>query len=236
MTNAAPFTVARSRKGPGPYRGLIACLILSLGLVPAAGGQVAPEPSAGTDLAYERGDLEFILDQIEIAEEHVRRGGGCETLRELIPSALLPWGLRHVDGSCNNLMPHGEHWGAADEPFPDLTSREYRRAHPMSFDPLAENDVVGAETSYARGDGRTVVDSHPRLISQLVANNSTRNPAAAAAAAAVADVGGTQIDADITGIPQFFIPNTAPDEGLSAPTNAFITFFGQFFDHGLDLV
>ena len=28
----------------------------------------------------------------------------------------------------------------------------------------------------------------------------------------------------------------APDAGLSAPFNAWFTFFGQFFDHGLDLV
>ena len=34
----------------------------------------------------------------------------------------------------------------------------------------------------------------------------------------------------------FFIPNVAPDEGLSAPFNGWMTFFGQFFDHGLDLV
>ena len=32
------------------------------------------------------------------------------------------------------------------------------------------------------------------------------------------------------------MPNTAPDEGLSAPFNTFMGFFGQFFDHGLDLV
>ena len=32
------------------------------------------------------------------------------------------------------------------------------------------------------------------------------------------------------------IPNVSPDAGLSAPFNAWITFFGQFFDHGLDLV
>jgi Ca2+-binding RTX toxin-like protein len=32
------------------------------------------------------------------------------------------------------------------------------------------------------------------------------------------------------------IPNTAPDEGLSAPFNSWFTLFGQFFDHGLDLV
>ncbi len=34
----------------------------------------------------------------------------------------------------------------------------------------------------------------------------------------------------------FFIPNVTPDEGLSAPFNSWMTFFGQFFDHGLDLV
>ena len=28
----------------------------------------------------------------------------------------------------------------------------------------------------------------------------------------------------------------APDAGPSAPFNAWMTFFGQFFDHGLDLV
>ena len=32
------------------------------------------------------------------------------------------------------------------------------------------------------------------------------------------------------------LPNVAPDVGLSAPFNSWFTFFGQFFDHGLDLV
>ncbi|MDO9417829.1 peroxidase family protein [Pararhizobium sp.] len=32
------------------------------------------------------------------------------------------------------------------------------------------------------------------------------------------------------------IPNVSADEGLSAPFNAWMTFFGQFFDHGLDLI
>ena len=31
-------------------------------------------------------------------------------------------------------------------------------------------------------------------------------------------------------------PTVAPDEGLSAPFNSWFTLFGQFFDHGLDLV
>src|SRR4029077_3225070 len=34
----------------------------------------------------------------------------------------------------------------------------------------------------------------------------------------------------------FLFDNVAPDAGLSAPFNAWMTFFGQFFDHGLDLV
>ena len=34
----------------------------------------------------------------------------------------------------------------------------------------------------------------------------------------------------------FYIPNVTPDFGLTAPFNAWMTFFGQFFDHGLDLV
>jgi hypothetical protein len=32
------------------------------------------------------------------------------------------------------------------------------------------------------------------------------------------------------------LPAIAPDEGLSAPFNSWFTLFGQFFDHGLDLV
>ena len=39
------------------------------------------------------------------------------------------------------------------------------------------------------------------------------------------------------GLPQsLFIPNVTPDNGLSAPFNSFFTFFGQFFDHGLDKI
>ena len=41
----------------------------------------------------------------------------------------------------------------------------------------------------------------------------------------------------IPGLAQsLFIPNVTPDNGLSAPYNSFFTIFGQFFDHGLDLI
>ncbi len=33
-----------------------------------------------------------------------------------------------------------------------------------------------------------------------------------------------------------FINNVTPDNGLSAPANSWFTFFGQFFDHGLDMI
>ena len=32
------------------------------------------------------------------------------------------------------------------------------------------------------------------------------------------------------------MPNVSPDVGLTARFNSWMTFFGQFFDHGLDLV
>ena len=37
-------------------------------------------------------------------------------------------------------------------------------------------------------------------------------------------------------IAQFSFDNVAPDAGLSAPFNLWFVFFGQFFDHGLDLL
>src|SRR5690606_35008330 len=36
--------------------------------------------------------------------------------------------------------------------------------------------------------------------------------------------------------PTIKLPNVAPDDGISASYNAFFAAFGQFFDHGLDMV
>jgi hypothetical protein len=138
-----------------------------------------------------------------------------------------------VDGSFNNLIPGQEGNGQADQEFPSNLERVYRDAQELT-QPLAPNDVPGVQTSYSTGDGRTVQDSTPRLISQMIVNQSEGNPAAVVAAADNPDSSTTP--PDITGATGFVIPNAAPDEGLSAPFNAFMTFFGQFFDHGLDLV
>lgn len=43
-------------------------------------------------------------------------------------------------------------------------------------------------------------------------------------------------EVEITNADLASIPNIAPDDGISAPFNAWMTFFGQFFDHGLDLI
>ena len=48
---------------------------------------------------------------------------------------------------------------------------------------------------------------------------------------ALLDANGIELDGA-----NIVITNTAPDEGLSAPFNSWFTLFGQFFDHGLDLV
>ena len=47
-----------------------------------------------------KSDLEFILQQILIAEAHA---AGAD-LATLIPNAFAPFGLRTVDGSFNNLL------------------------------------------------------------------------------------------------------------------------------------
>ena len=65
------------------------------------------------------------------------------------------------------------------------------------------------------------------VISNLIVDQTAGNPAAVEAA-------GENLRSTPSGA--FFIPNVAPDVGLSAPYNSWFTLFGQFFDHGLDLV
>ena len=188
-------------------------------------------------VAYIRSDLEFILAQITIAERHA----AGEDLRSLLPNSEVAFGLRTIDGTFNNLAPGQEEFGAADTIFPRLT------------DPVFRNAEGG--TSYAQTSG-LVFDSQPRIISNLLVDQTANNPAAYATAydpgldgllgtaddvlkdgvEVVASPGldgifGTADDTEV-----FFIANIAPDEGLSAGFNAWMTFFGQFFDHGLDLV
>jgi Ca2+-binding RTX toxin-like protein len=163
---------------------------------------------------FSKSDLEFILKQIFIAEAHADGA----SLSDLLPNSQVPFGLRTVDGSFNNLVAGQSEFGAADNSFLRLLDASYRA------------NYVGTGN---------VVDSQPRTISNLIVDQTANNPAAVEANGGAAPV----ISPGIDGVfgtaddkPVFFIPNVSPDVGLTAGFNAWMTFFGQFFDHGLDLV
>ena len=76
-----------------------------------------------TSFVVNLNDLNKILEQIKIAE----RDAAGESLVDIIgqDAALLPMGLRTVDGSYNHLLPGQEQVGAADEIFPRLLTPVY---------------------------------------------------------------------------------------------------------------
>ncbi|WP_164996660.1 peroxidase family protein [Actinomyces minihominis] len=150
-----------------------------------------------------------------------------------------------MDGSFNNLVDGRSHWGSADEPMERLVTPVYKQGSARPDVPEAPGAGQNVEvcepvppgappgstpTCYAQSDpGHFVYDATPRITSNLIVDQSSANPAAVNAAEAT--LGGV-VNADGSVV----IPNTATDEGLSAPTNTFFGFFGQFFDHGLDLI
>lgn len=173
-----------------------------------------------------RHDLEFILQQIFIAEAHAAGGD----LLTLVTSPLLPYGLRTVDGSHNNIVPGQEEFGAADRPMPNALQQFFRTAEMGDVDGPGPGGLV--QTTYANATGGLVFDSQPRVISNLISDQTITNQAAVDVATRFADGEPVVISDEGT----YFIQNVAPDEGLSAPFNSWFTIFGQFFDHGLDLI
>ena len=201
-------------------------------------------------------DLAFILDQIKIAEQDA---AGADLL-DLIPNSRVAFGLRTVDGSFNNLVNIGNtdqtEFGASDNVFPRLLDPFFRNdqdGDAMALGPPPAPVVTNTDF----GQSGDVVDADPRIISNLIVDQTSRNPAAVAVAG---DPGadltwGTADDIlndgvsilrvrtgqdAILGTPDdiadFSFDNAAPDAGLSAPFNLWFVFFGQFFDHGLDLL
>ena len=75
-------------------------------------------------VTFIRSDLEFILAQIIIAEQNA----DGEALIDILPNVQVPWGLRTVDGSFNNLIDGQSEFGAADNLFPRLTDPIFRDA------------------------------------------------------------------------------------------------------------
>ncbi|NTJ43914.1 calcium-binding protein [Agrobacterium larrymoorei] len=180
-----------------------------------------------------------------------------------IPDPHVPVGLRTVDGSYNNIVPGREHWGSADQAMPRALDPNFINDADGDRMPLGgpivvtntDYGVVGTPTTGANG-GHTgnVADADPRIISNLISDMSINNPAAvtawfnnplSVAAWEAANPGKVPVapgqplgenGQHITNADLASILNISPDEGLSAPFNAWMTFFGQFFDHGLDLI
>ncbi|HET7717715.1 MAG TPA: peroxidase family protein, partial [Bauldia sp.] len=152
-------------------------------------------------VAYIRSDLDFILAQIKIAEDHalwINSNGtqgkplfyipgnpnADEPGEVSIPSYNIAWGLRTVDGTYNHLLPGQEKWGASDQEFARLLDAEYRTVMvdpdgpggmgpvPVTYTPGADNDGAG---SAGPGD---VFDPTVRTISNLIVDQTLGNPAA----------------------------------------------------------
>jgi len=146
-------------------------------------------------------DLQFILKQIKIAEAHssgiplneirVDENGvyGSEGMLA-IGQPHLPYGLRTVDGTYNNIIPGRELWGAADQTMPRMFDPHWRlETDGDSFDPdgptqpapsiIDGNYNSGSETP---GTGGSVADADPRIISNLIVDQTPNNPAALIAA------------------------------------------------------
>ena len=213
-------------------------LALTIAMVmPGVGGQLfvpttvhAQTAPTGSGFTINAEDLRFIYDQILVAQDHAAGGTLLGPGPNQVHDPQLPRGLRTVDGSFNNLVPIPDQhlFGASDQVFPRRTTPAFRAAE--------------AGTSYAQTSG-DVIDSQPRIATNLIVDQSAANPAAVAAATNPCGSGGfvcstptslaAVTDPDSGAL---FIPNITPDFGLSAPFNLMFTFFGQFFDHGLDLV
>ncbi|MHB2165897.1 peroxidase family protein [Alsobacter sp. R-9] len=288
-----------------------------------------------------RTDLEFILQQILMAE------GNQPPVNE-----HLTYGLRTVSGENNSLVPGQETYGAADQPFPRVGQAIYLdgkpitlaadsifnptrlSANPTEFTIETPNYLNPAVSPFTRAPATN--DADPRVISNLVSDQSIGNPAAIEAALKIAGLPATPtvinlltaawkdaiaaegyvraqllvdhdaavtarqaliaanpadadyaalatadaqataayeahktaLATDTTAKPYFdfltmmdtmglafeaprdtvgefvdglaktslVIENQTPDAALSAPYNTWMTLFGQFFDHGLDLV
>ena len=182
-------------------------------------------------------------------------------------STVDPLGVRQVDGQCNNIsnvLPENPPavvqksspatqdtiytlplnpsdsagWGAADQIFPRMTNGTVDSSNPPAYPLTGTQSVYSNPTS-------NIYDPTPRLISNLISDQSSANPAAVAASVeansilyGISGIATEQsINASTGAVSTVLdIPNITPDYDVSAGYNSWFTLFGQFFDHGLDLI
>src|SRR5262245_22386632 len=135
-------------------------------------------------------------------------------------------GLRNVDGTFNNIThslivdQYGEvintdTFGNSNQPFVYFVTPIFR-----DISALVATDNYGQVGSAANPSGN-VIDNSPRIISNLVVDmDAATNPAVALINASATPTTG----------------NPGSTAVFATPFNALMTFFGQFFDHGLDFI
>jgi Ca2+-binding RTX toxin-like protein len=228
----------------------------AVALTTLAGFASPAHAATSSELALSPTDLAFILRQIQIAETHASKEGSG--LGQVIPSTSVlgsgpndvpttatPWGLRQVNGRNNNLGNGAANRGAADMPFPRLTAPQWRPGYgtnvPVDAAGFATANGNGPSNNPPTGAPQFFEDSSPRMISNLIVDQTPRDPNNGAsmynpAAEVVAGTSKPVAGSGGIGFGSVEIPNVAPAGGIAPPYNSMFTYFGQFFDHGLDLV
>ena len=169
-------------------------------------------------------------------------------------SNLDPWGIRQVDGECNNItnvtaetpatytntVPNKADtagWGASDQFFTRLSTATNKPGTTAPYTLNAVQKAYSNPTAYVK-------DASPRLISNIIADQSSANAAAVAASSEAFNTlygsnPNTEVSINATSgaaSTSMQIPDVTADYNVSAGYNSWFTLFGQFFDHGLDLI
>src|SRR3982751_397722 len=190
MLRATTLTPRRTRARIGLALASVVVLAAAAGLgIARSTANAGVSNVVGNGFTVTPGDLSFILKQIKIAEHHAATAtpaNPCGTLvgpgPDQIPDALTSYGLRTVDGSCNNLLPGREKFAAADVPFPRLAgSPVFRDAEGAPAGFFGPGSPAIPSSRYAQKKG-VVFDAQPRLISNLISDQTATNPAAVDAA------------------------------------------------------
>ncbi|MGH8435773.1 MAG: peroxidase family protein, partial [Pseudomonas sp.] len=179
-------------------------------------------------------------------------------LRTLVESPLLPEGLRTVNGSLNSLVPGQELYGSADQLMQRLLDPVFNTAEsltsylqtsgfvfdsqPRTISNLIVDQSLNNPAAIIAALEATGASNADATASAIVAAYNALKAAAAANDTEAASTAQAQLDTLLStaGLSvengTVVIPNISADAGLTAPFNSWMTLFGQFFDHGLDLV
>ena len=164
-------------------------------------------------------DMDFIRAQLDLL--------GNNPLNAPLGTILDPAGIRDPQGVGNNLQ--NPYFGAANQLFPRLTRSEYQMADGTFTFGQTGLTIVPNPISYSVRD-KNVYDASPRVISNLVASQSKESLNALGYA-----------DNELKLVIQDD-PSATPGGRLSPlsgntnplPYSSLMTYFGQFFSHGLD--